>query len=535
MTARGAVHVTADNAKMPGMGPMHMRWTVRIAVFLIVMLACVHDPVAAQTTVNIGSKRFTESYILGEILTRVASRDPAIRAHHKPGLGNTGIVFAALTNGAIDLYAEYTGTIAHELLKDPSLREIDALNRALNRYGLVALVPLGFNNTYALAMREDDAEKRGISSISDLSHHKDLRFGLSQEFVHRKDGWPALAAAYGFAVSPRGIDHGLAYEALAAGQVDVIDMYSTDAKQVRYRLRVLADDRKVFPAYEAVVLVRKDLQSRAPGVWSGLQMLRGVLDERTMTRMNAEAELDGRSFQAVADRYLAARAGASVADDRGRSRFLDALLGPDLARLAAQHFILVFVSLGAAVLVGIPLGVWADRSPAVGKAILALVAIVQTIPSLALLAFLIPLMSSIGTAPALVALFLYSLLPIVRNTLSGLQDIPFALREAALSLALGAKTRLLIIELPLATRAILAGVKTSAVLNVGTATIAAFIGAGGFGERIASGLALNDNAMLLAGAVPAATMALLVQGLFDWVERHGLSPGLRIASSGRRD
>jgi osmoprotectant transport system permease protein len=254
-----------------------------------------------------------------------------------------------------------------------------------------------------------------------------------------------------------------------------------------------------------------------------------------MTAMNAEAELEGRSFQAVADRFLAGRAGTPIADERGRSRFVDVLLGPDLARLTGQHFLLVFVSLAAAVLVGIPLGVWADRSPAVGKVILAVVAIVQTIPSLALLAFLIPIMSSIGTAPALVALFLYSLLPIVRNTMSGLQDIPFALREAALSLALNGKTRLFIIELPLATRSILAGVKTSAVLNVGTATIAAFIGAGGFGERIASGLALNDNAMLLAGAVPAAAMALLVQTLFDWVERHGLSPGLRLASSGRRD
>ena len=512
-----------------------MRSALALFAAVLVMLSCHHATRAAEITVNVGSKRFTESYILGEILTRVAARDSAIRAHHKPGLGNTGIVFAALTSGAIDLYAEYTGTIAHELLKDAGLRDVDALNRALDRYGLVALVPLGFNNTYALAMREDDADKRGITKISDLVAHKDLRYGLSQEFVHRKDGWPALMSAYGFSASPRGIDHGLAYEALAAGQIDVIDMYSTDAKQVRYRLRVLADDRKVFPPYEAVVLVRKDLQARAPGVWNALPTLAGALSERTMTAMNAEAELDGRSFHEVADRFLAARQGAQAVDTASRSRFLAALLGPDLARLAGQHVLLVVVSLIAAVVVGIPLGVWADRSPAVGRVILAVVAVIQTIPSLALLAFLIPIMSSIGTAPALVALFLYSLLPIVRNTLSGLQDIPFALREAALSLALGAKTRLLIIELPLASRAILAGVKTSAVLNVGTATIAAFIGAGGFGERIASGLALNDNAMLLAGAVPAAVLALLVQALFDGIERYGLSPGLRLASSGRRD
>lgn len=504
------------------------------SVLAAVLLAAAAS--AQQVTINVGSKRFTESYILGEILTRVVARDPAARARHKPGLGNTGIVFAALANGAIDLYAEYTGTIAHELLKDPGLRDLEALNRALDRSGLVALAQLGFNNTYALAMREDDAEKRGIRSISDLTRHPDLRFGLSQEFVHRKDGWPALAAAYGFTAVPRGIDHGLAYEALAAAQVDVIDMYSTDAKQVRYRLRVLLDDRRVFPAYEAVILVRKDLQSRAPAAWSALQSLAGAFNERTMTALNAAAELEGRSFGEVADRFLAGQSGAAGgAALESRSRFLAALLAPDLARLTGQHLLLVVVSLIAAVLVGIPLGVWADRSPGAGRIILGAVAVVQTIPSLALLAFLIPVMSSIGTAPALVALFLYSLLPIVRNTLSGLQDIPFALREAALSLALSARTRLLIIELPLATRSILAGVKTSAVLNVGTATIAAFIGAGGYGERIASGLALNDNALLLAGAVPAAALALLVQGLFDWVERHGLSPGLRLASSGRRE
>ena len=141
---------------------MHgVRWTALIAS--VVAVACLFEGEshAAQATINVGSKRFTESYILGEILTRVAARDPAVRVLHKPGLGNTGIVYAALTTGAIDLYAEYTGTIAHELVKDPTVKDVDALNRALERVGLVALVQLGFDNTYALAMREDDAEQRG--------------------------------------------------------------------------------------------------------------------------------------------------------------------------------------------------------------------------------------------------------------------------------------------------------------------------------------------------------------------------------------
>jgi osmoprotectant transport system permease protein len=152
--------------------------------------------------------------------------------------------------------------------------------------------------------------------------------------------------------------------------------------------------------------------------------------------------------------------------------------------------------------------------------VLGVVGVIQTIPSLALFAFLIALLGAIGTLPALIALFLYALLPIVRNTYTGLEGIGRGMRQAALALGLSKQERLRRIEIPLAMPAILAGVKTSAVINVGTATIAAFVGAGGYGERIVSGLALNDNATLLAGAVPAATLALLIQGLFELGERR---------------
>jgi len=155
------------------------------------------------------------------------------------------------------------------------------------------------------------------------------------------------------------------------------------------------------------------------------------------------------------------------------------------------------------------------------------VGVIQTIPSLALLAFLIPLLQQIGTLPALVALFLYALLPIVRNTYTGLSDIPPHLKESALVLGLPPLARLRLIELPLASRAILGGIKTAAVINVGTATIAAFIGAGGFGERIATGLALNDHGLLLAGAIPAALLALGVQTLFELLDRWLVPAGLR--------
>jgi osmoprotectant transport system permease protein len=477
-------------------------------------------PAAAEHLVA-GSKRFTESYILGEILRETAARAGA-QAGHKPGLGNTGIVFAALKAGAIDVYPEYTGTITREILRlegSPTLAEID---RRLAPMGFGAGVPLGFNNTYALAMREAQAAKLGIRTLSDLARHPGLRLGLSQEFIGRADGWPGLRRLYGLPYeTPSGLDHGLAYEAIAAGRIDVMDIYSTDAKIERYGLRVLADDRGFFPKYDAVLLYRRDLPARAPRAWQALAALEGQIDARRMIRLNAAAELEGRTFQEAAASFFDPDAVAGGA----RRGYLAALLGADLAQLTYQHLLLVAVSLAAAVAIGVPLGVAAFKVRGAGQPILGAVSVIQTVPSLALLAFLIAALGRIGTVPALVALFLYALLPIVRNTHAGLEGIRPGMRQAALALGLSTRDRMLSIELPLALPTILAGVKTSAVINVGTATIAAFIGAGGYGERIVQGLALNDNALLVAGAVPAAVLALVVQGAFELAERRWRIPG----------
>ena len=482
--------------------------------------------VFAAGTLAVGSKRFTESYILGEIITLTAQRAGEATATHRPGLGNTGIVYAALKNGEIDVYPEYTGTIEREILKSTQPLDLDGLNRALQPLGLSAGVPLGFNNTYALAMREDRAQALGVRFISDLAAHPDIVLGFSQEFIGRADGWPGLKKAYALPPTPRGLDHGLAYEAIAAAQVDVIDAYTTDAKIGRYSLRVLKDDKLFFPVYDAVLLYRTDLPQRLPRTWAALSSLRGAFDERRMIALNAEAELNGKSFHDVAKGFL----GDRQAHAQG-SGFLARLFAPDFWRLAYEHVMLVAVSLLVAIAIGIPLGILAYRVPGARQWVLSTVGVIQTVPSLALFAFLIPLFGMIGTIPALAALFLYALLPIVRNTYSGLADIAPDLRESAVALGLPPGYRLRVIELPLASRAILAGVKTSAVINVGTATIAAFIGAGGFGERIAQGLALNDNATLLAGAVPAAALALLVHGAFELLDRWLIPAGLRHAET----
>jgi osmoprotectant transport system permease protein len=496
------------------------------AILLAVLAAVLAAPAAAEEpALRVGSKRFTESYVLGEIVVQAARRAGAGAEHH-PGLGNTAILLQALEQGAIDVYPEYTGTIAREILGVQRDLPLDALNERLRARGLAASVPLGFSDSYAIGVRGQLARERGIAKISDLARYPDLRLGFSHEFLGRRDGWPGLKAAYALPqAAPLGLDHGLAYEALAKGEVDAIDLYSTDAKIARYGIVVLADDRGYFPRYDAVLLHRTDVAEKHPKAWAAVAALAGRIDEATMIRLNGEAEIEHRDFASIAAGFL----GGGAASERSRS-LAGAIFAPDFARLLRQHVALVLASLAAAVLLGVPLGIAAARRRALAQPILVAAGLVQTIPALALLAFLIPLTGSIGVRPALLALFLYALLPIVRNTHAGLTGISAGLRQAAVALGLSPRDTLVHVELPLALPTLLAGVKVAAVINVGTATIAAFIGAGGFGERIAQGLALNDNTMLLAGALPAAALALVVHGIFELLERR-FSPVARAAAA----
>lgn len=493
-------------------------------LLLATCLQLVLQTANASTTLQVGSKRFTESYILGEVLTQIAAKSTP--TEHQQGLGNTAIVFNALKTGAIDVYPEYTGTINTEILRNTGPATLEQMRKDLASMGIGVAVPLGFNNTYALAVRGDAPSS--IRRLSDLAQMPSLRFGLSHEFLGRADGWPGLATRYHFAQQATGLDHGIAYEALTANQVDVIDIYSTDAKINKLGLRVLEDDANYFPHYDAVLLYRLDLPTKFPQAWAALQQLEGKIDAKQMIAMNAEVELDGVSFANVAKTFIVPL-GVNASTDKSKNAttdaklkdsFFDKLFGANFWRLTRQHVLLVLVAVGVASCIGIPLGIVAAFVPRLRETIMAVTGILQTVPSLALLAMLIPLLGMIGTTPALIALSLYALLPIVRNTSVGLIQVPQGLRLAASALGLSQRDRLLHIELPLALPVILAGLKTAAVMSVGTATIAAFIGAGGYGERIAIGLALNDNQMLLAGALPSATLAILTQLVFDFLERH---------------
>ncbi len=485
--------------------------------FLLIALLFGATASVVAKPIVVGSKKFTESYVLGEIAKTVLER-AGFQVEERPGMGGTIILWQALRGGQIDLYPEYTGTIGEEILKTKQPLEENEMRRALEKFGVGMSTDLGFNNTYALVMRRTEAEKLGIRTISDLRQHENLKVGLTHEFLDRRDGWRPLAAAYGLTMpNVSGIDHAIGYAALANGSIDVKDAYSTDAKIAENDLVVLRDDRHFFPEYKAVFLYRLSLDPRAVDALNHF----GKIDEAKMTALNAAAEQTKNYAYAASLYFNAAPDGIAP-----RSQLLH-----NLARWIGRHLELAGISLLLSILIGLPLGIAASRGGALGQGILALVGMIQTIPSLALLALLVPVpFLGISAMTAIVALFLYGLLPIVRNTATGLQDIPPALRDSAIALGLEPFARLRKIYLPLASRTILAGIKTSAVINIGTATLAALIGAGGLGEPILSGLNLNDNATILEGAIPAALLALLVQGMFDLLDRVLIPRGLRLGS-----
>jgi osmoprotectant transport system permease protein len=487
-----------------------------LAVLLLAVPGCTR---ARERPVRIGSKSDTETTVLAEVVAGMV-RQAGLPVEMKLRLGGTRFVWDALLADSLDAYVEYTGTLSEQIFSGRGIRGEKALREELTRLGLGMTKPLGFANNYALGMRRQRARELGITSISDLRNHPDLRLGFSNEFLKREDGWPGLRKSYGLPQEDvRGMDHRLAYEALVSGSIDVTELYTTDAEVRRFDLVALEDDRHFFPLYEAVVVYRLDLEQRAPGAVAAFNRLAGQVTEADVIEMNGRAQDRVPSSRIAAD-YLARKFGeaAPVEEETTLRR---------LGRLTVEHLTLVGISLGAAVLVGLPLGIVSAAWPRLGQVVIGAAGVIQTIPSLALLVFMIPLLKT-GTTPAVVALFLYSLLPIISGTAVGLRSIPPSVRESAEGLGLSAWARLWLVELPLASRSILAGIRTSAVINVGTATLGALIGAGGYGQPIQTGLQLNDLGEILFGAIPAAALALLVQGLFTLAERVFVPRGLRL-------
>ena len=499
-----------------------------VLVLLLCVAAFAWWP-AERTAVRIGSKKFTESVILGEMLKLLAEQAGSTSSHLRE-LGGTRIVYEALRQGEIDAYIEYTGTLKQEIFAEDTVTNDQQLHALLEQNGIAMSKSLGFNNTYALGMQRDRAKELGVTKISDLVKHTNLRYGFGNEFMQRSDGWPGLQETYG--LSPKsvsGLDHDIAYQQLELGVIDVMDVYTTDAMIAAFDIFVLEDDRDYFPRYEAVILYRQDLAAQYPAVLKEMLLLEDKISASEMVKINGQVVLDNSTESAAAAEFLKSSLGIAT-------EFVEPTIWERILKRTTEHLELVRRSLLPAILLGIPLGIFAAKRRWLGQVVLTITGIIQTIPSFALLVLLMPVVAatgfaSVGTgsATAIVALFLYSLLPIVRGAHSGLTGIDPVLIESAETLGLSSSYRLFRIELPLASRAILSGIKIAAVINVGFATLGALVGAGGYGQPILSGIRLASTSLMLEGAIPAALLAIAVQYAFDLSELFAVPKGLRLS------
>ncbi len=514
---------------------MKRLWWVLLG--LVLCVATWPSPARAQQKpLIIGSKVFPESELLADMLA-ILCKDRGIPVERSRNLNGTLVAFEALRTGAIDVYPEYTGTGLSEILKqpDPHLtpeQVYEAVRDGFARqWRLVWLDPIGFEDTYALAMRLEEAEQKHVKTLSDLVPvAPSLVFGCSHEFLNRQDGYPGLTATYGLKFGDvRGLQHGLAYQALMEKKIDVTDVYTTDGKLDPTQTRILADDKHFFPPYFAAPVVREDALARFSGAREALNALAGRIDDATMQHLNHRCEAEHNTFEQVAIEFLQQQGlthdTATVSTYTSQTDTIWSLLWKRRVvtwQLTLRHLYLTAVAMGCAVLLGVPLGIWIARYRPAAGAVLGTTGILQTIPSIALLAFMIPYLG-IGVKPAIAALFLYALLPIVRNTYAGLHAVDPSLVEVGTGMGLRPPQILWLVELPLAMPVIMAGIRTAAVICIGTATLAAFIGAGGLGDPIATGLTLNNPQLTLTGAIPAALLAIVVDVLLARVE-HWVTP-----------
>lgn len=485
--------------------------------YILLNLFILSNSFASDKAIVIGSKIFTESYILSEIASQTIEYQSNAHVDRKFGIGNSGMLVEALGSGKIDLYSDYTGTIAETILKNSSVRTLDEIRQALEPLGYTISDSLGFNNTYALAVRESFAKKYNVRKISDLkSISAPIRAAFSYEFMDRKDGYPNLMNQYGLRLgSVIQIEHSLVYQAISENAVDMIEVYATDANVKKFNLVILEDDLKAFPDYTAVWIARTEFVKAHEPLWRDLSRLSGKISVQQMQAMNEQADLQKENFSDIAAKFLNRPPKKTVS------------MVDQVWLRTKEHLFLVSFALLFSVIIGIPIGIFAATYEKVGQTILVLSAVIQTIPTLALLCFLIPFFG-IGLKPAIVALCLYSLLPVVLNTFTGIRSVDSRHIENAKAFGLTNAQILFKITLPLSSLMILAGLKTATIVTIGTATLAALIGAGGYGTLIVSGLSLNDIPTILAGAVPAAAMAFMVHVLFEIVTRTFIPKGWRI-------
>lgn len=483
----------------------------------------------------IGSKNFMESRLLAEMFAQLLEAHTNLVVERRLGLAGTQICFEALKTGAIDLYPEYTGTGLVTILgREPIGGSRETLNTVrsefLARWNLWWISPLGFENSYALAVPRDRAQRFHLKTISDLAKvSSTMTAGLGYEFIQRADGLRGLERTYGLRFQHvQGMQQALKYQAAGAGHIDVLDVYTTDGRLAVYNFTVLEDDQQFFPPYEAAALVRGETLEQHPTLGTVLGLVANTFDAAMMRQLNFRLQEKGDPIEQVARDTLHALGlieGQSQEMHSPQPENLAAYLWANRHMLAVRTIEHLGLALCLGIALAVPLGLLLERKRTVAEHVIRTIGISQTIPSIALLAFMIPLFG-VGALPAVIALWIYSIFPIVRNTYSGLRDAAPQAVEAANALGMTEWQVLYWVRLPLAAPIIMAGIRTSGVITVGTATLAAFIGAGGLGVPIVSGLQLADTTLILSGALPAAALALAVDGGLGLIERWVRPKGL---------
>jgi len=520
--------------------PLPVRWITKSLslVNALVFLICVGSAMASSSpTIVVGSKNFLENRLLAEMFAQLIETQTALTVERRLGLAGTQICFQALMTGGIDLYPEYTGTGLVTILGEPSMRDpVDVLNRVRQefrkRWNLWWLAPLGFDNSYALALRRDRAQALNIRTITDLVRvAPELKAGFGYEFIQRADGLPGLKQVYGLQFREVvGMQQSLKYQATDNGDVDVLDAYTTDGRLAVYDFVILEDDRQFFPPYDATALVRGDTLEQHPELAKVLSLLTNALSPQRMRELNLRIQEQGEAiphvaFDALQELHLANKEHQPTTTAMKGTESLFSYMWERRAALlvrTGEHLWLAGLGLLLGIALAIPLALLLERWRQGAETMIRLIGMSQTIPSIALLAFMIPLFG-VGALPAIIALWIYSLYPILRNTFSGLRDAAPSVVETGRALGMTEWQILRSVRLPLAAPTILAGIRTSAIWTVGTATLAAFIGAGGLGVPIVSGLQLADVHLILSGALPATILALAVDGLLGWIE-HLVQP-----------
>jgi len=287
------------------------RWRAAIASALVLLSACGKR----ADRIVVGSKNFTESDLLAELVAQQIERRTGLAVERRLHLGGTFVCHEAITAGEIDLYVEYTGTAHAAVLKLPLLGDRDSVFREVSaeygrRFALTWTRPFGFNNTFAILVRRADAERHGLRMISDVARVAGRwRAGFGYEFLERADGFGGLSRVYGltFAAPPTAMDLGLTYRALAEGKVDLIAGNSTDGQIAALDLVALQDERHYFPPYEAAPVVRRAVVERYPALQAALDELAGTISDEEMRRLNALADVERRDLAVIAREWLAAK------------------------------------------------------------------------------------------------------------------------------------------------------------------------------------------------------------------------------------